>query len=286
MSVAYGSTFILNNASIFRQQYSNAFTFSSTSSYRLDAVIQMSADSNTPFAYAIYLAQTGSPTNFTFNLFTGPSRGNPSVGSGCRLLWFGWSAFALSVANPLTISIDLERGISGSYELWVAAQNVTSPSVAGYLGLGATIQIDPVVASDVVAVGGTGVPSSAIPVTTLFGAPVGVDIESVNGGVQASGVLSAAVDLIKLKGVTIAGTAGVQQTSTNISSSTSTDPLIVKIKDGAGGVGLANVSTGGVLSTSAGGGGGGLTPVYITDSTGVKEVKISSNGSLAIVAGN
>ena len=286
MSVAYGSTFILNNTSIFRQQYSNAFTFSATSSYRLDAVIQMTADANTPFAYAIYLAQTGSPTNFTFSLSTGPSRGSPSVGSGCRLLWFGWSAFNLSVANPLTISINLEKGIAGSYELWVAAQNVISPSVAGYLGLGATIQINPVLASDIVAVGGTGVPAAAVPVTTLFGAPVGVDIESVNGGAQSSGILSAEVDLIKLKGVSIAGTSGVQQTSTSLASSTCTDSLLVKIKDGAGGAGLAGVSVGGVLSTSAGGGGGGLTPVYLTDSTGVKEVKISSNGSLAIVAGN
>lgn len=285
MSISYGSTFILNSTSIVRQQYSNSLTFNSTDSYRLDAVVQMSADSNTPFAYAIYLAQTGSPTNFTFNLFTSPSRGNASVGSGCRLLWFGWSAFALSVANPLVLSLNLEAGISGSYELWVAAQNITTPSVAGYLGLGATLQIQPHLGVDIASVGMVAVPAAALPVTTLIGDNLLVDLVSVNGGVQNSGVVS--VDLTKLNGATVAGASGVQQVSSDISAVTSTDALPVKIHDGGGGAGIASVSVGGVLSTTSGGGGGGtLTPVYLTDSTGVKEVKISSAGSLAIIAGN
>lgn len=283
MVLSYGSTFILNSTSISRQQFSAATSYSSTSAYTLDAVIQMSADSNTPFAFAIYLANTGSPTNLTFSLATGPSRGEPVVGSGCRLLWFGWSAFSLSVANPLVLSIPLEEGISGSYELWVAAQNVTSPSVAGYLGVGANVVSNPRTGIDLRSLLGSPLPSSSIPVITNIGEYLSVDLTYVNGGIQTSGLVS--VDISKLKGTTIAGTSGVLQVSSNISSVTSTDKLPVAIWDGAGGLGKASVSVGGVLSTTGGGGGGGLTPVYLTDSTGTKEVKISQHGSLAIVGG-
>lgn len=136
---SYGATLILNSSSIFRQQLSTAKTYATVDKLGLDLLGQMSADSNTPFMFALYLAKTGAPTNFSFTLNTSPSRGEPSVGTDCILLWSGWSAFSLSVANPFSLHVDVNPQASGNYELWLAAQNVVGPTVAGYLGIGVTV---------------------------------------------------------------------------------------------------------------------------------------------------
>lgn len=203
-TISSAATLILNNATIQRQQLFSSMAFSGTSRYRVSVMGQMAADANTPFMFALYLATTGSPTNFTFSLATGPSRGAPVVGSGCALLWAGWSAFNLSVANPFFFEFDLPY-TTGNYEIWLAAQNVTSPSVAGYLGFGFTMitnsrsNVDIGSVSGITCLPGTvnivGSVSAYAETNPVGGVPLEVVVVDGSGGVNkanvnASGVLS------------------------------------------------------------------------------------------------
>lgn len=201
-TISSAATLILNNASIFRQQLFSSMSFSGTSRYRINVMGQMAADASTPFMFALYLATTGSPTNFSFTLNTGPSRGVPSVGSGCTLLWAGWSAFNLSVANPFFFEFDLPY-TNQNAEIWLAAQNVASPSVAGYLGFGFTMITDSRKNVDVGSIAGVSNVPGLIGITgTVFSetnpiSPTPLEVVIVDGAggtnkanVNSSGVLS------------------------------------------------------------------------------------------------
>lgn len=264
-----GVTFILSSSSIQRFKLFGALTYTSLSANRIKILGQMSADSNTPFAFAIFATTVGNQTNASFTFVSSPSSGYPVMGSGNVLLHSGWSAFALSVANPFFVDVDIPLGtLVGSYEIWLMAQNFTSPSVASYLGIGAMLQLGTATNVNIQQVGATDVAGTSVPVDVhsigggiMVGNTVDVAIVKVGTTSQTSGVLS--TDLVKIGG-TATASASIQ----------------TKILSGSGSPNLAIVDASGSLSTV---GGGAATSVYLTDSTGTIPVQVSSHGSLAVV---
>ena len=264
-----GVTLILNSASIQRFKLFGALTYTSLSVNRLKILGQMSADSNTPFAFAIFASTTGNQTNASFTFVGSPSSGFPVMGSGNVLLHSGWSAFALSVANPFFMDLDIPAGfLSGSYEIWVMAQNFTSPSVSGYLGLGVTLQLGTATNVNIQQVGAADVPGTSVP----------VDVHSIGGGIMVGNTVDVA--LVKV--------GGVSQTTAVIATdlvkvggtSTASGSIQTQILSGSGSPNLAIVDATGSIKTV---GGGSAASVYLTDSTGTIPVQVSSHGSLAIV---
>lgn len=251
-----GVTLILNNATIQRFKLIGALTYTAISANRLELLGQMSADANTPFAFAVFATTTGNSTNASFTFVGSPSSGYPTMGSGNVLLYSGWSAFALSVANPFMKTIDIPLGsLSGSYEIWVMAQNFTSPSIAGYLGLGLTLQLGTAMNVNIQQVGATDVPGTSVP----------VDVASIGGGIMVGNLVDVAIK-------NVGGTT--QSTAT----------LNTRLLSGSGTANPAIVNASGELLTS-GTGGGTATSVYLTDETGTIPVKVTDNGSLVMAAG-
>lgn len=254
-SAGNGVTIILNNATIQRFKLFGAITYTAIGANALELLGQMSADSNTPFAFAIFATTVGNQNNASFTFVGSPSSGYPVMGSGNVLLYSGWSAFALTVANPFMQHIQFASGaLVGSYEIWLMAQNYTSPSVASYLGIGATLKLGYNTNVNIQQVGASDVAGTSVP----------CDIHSIGGGIMTSNLVDVAIKNV----------GGTTQT---------TAQLAVVINDGFGGPGRAAVDISGELSVSSTG--GAPSSVYLTDQTGLIPVAVTARGSLLTASG-